>query len=358
MDVAIIGGAGSCGRQLAVQLLESSLLRHSSRLQLVGHHGGLSESELWGQRADLEDAFGDFAPPIEVVLDSGGIAADIVVMLAGRTLSTDPNASADRAGLGRANAEIFADYAREFAGRRGTPPVVIVQSNPVELGVELFARAVGRHRVIGAGAWSDTLRFRQEIAHDLGVRRPAVIAPMLGQHGDHLVPAWSMVQVRGWDAPALRERIVALRHGRDLHDLPDRIVAMRTEVLGLIRAGEVFEAYRAIAEQPADVRAAVKPFFTHYSAGHTTEVVTARAVADIIHALIEGHRRVMPVQVSLEGEWAGITGVVGAPVIIGPDGWTPGPAVMLAPDEQHALEAAASAVAEANAALLGSGFRL
>lgn len=352
MNVAIVGAAGACGRQLAVQLLDSAALQHSTRLQLVGHRGGSSENELWGMRSDLEDSFVDFAPPIEVVLDEDAVDADIVVMLAGQTLSTDPNVLPDRAALGRANAALFRSYADALAGRPGPPPIVIVQSNPVELGVQIMAEAVGRHRVIGAGAWSDTLRFRQEIARDLGVRRPAVTAPMLGQHGDHLVPAWSLVRARGLDHDTLPQRVAALRRGRPATALPAEILALRAEVLGLIRDDRITDAYDAISVQPPDLRAAVKPFFTHFSAGRTTEVVTAHAVADIIHAIIEGHRRVMTAQVHLEGEWLGLHAVIGAPVIIGPEGWVSGLPTPLADDERAALEVAIAAVAEGNAALL------
>lgn len=353
MDLSIVGAAGACGRQLTVQLLESNLLMHSTRLQLVGHHGGASEKEMWGLRADLEDAFGDFAPPMEVVMDPDEVDGDIVVMLAGRTLSTDPNASADRAALGKANASVFATYADVLARSNGAPPLVVVQSNPVELGVALFADAVGRHRVIGAGAWSDTLRFRREIAHDLDVRRPAVTAPMLGQHGDHLVPAWSQIHVRGIDDDALRDQLNRMRGGRTVDELPALIVELRGQLLSLLQAGEVVAAYDLVAAQSPDLRAALKPFFTHFSAGHTTEVVTARAVADVIQAIVEGHRRVMPVQVMLEGEWQGISGVVGAPVIVGSNGWQAGVDVHLAEDEVSALAEAAAVIAKSNADLMG-----
>lgn len=354
MDIAIVGAAGACGRQLAVQLLDARTLHPSARLQLVGHRGGTSENELWGLRADLEDAFIDFAPDIEVVLDPEGVRADIVVMLAGRTLSTDPSAVPDRAALGRANAEVFSLYADALRGSREPTPIVIVQSNPVELGVQIFADAIGRPRVIGAGAWSDTLRFRQELAKDFGVRRPAVTAPMLGQHGAYLVPAWSLIRARGVADDVVAERIAQMRGDRRLIDLPDQLRALQAKVLQLVNSGEVLTAYRLVEGQPPDVRAAVKPFFTHYSAGHTTEVVTARAVADIVEAIVEGHRRLITAQVLFDGEWHGVAGVVGAPVLVGPDGWTASDAIPLAEDEEAALRVAVDAISAANRSILGA----
>lgn len=76
---AFRGATGSCDRQLAAQVLERALLPPSARLQLVGHHGGGGEHELIGLRADLEDAFEDEAPTIELVLEPSAIDASLVV---------------------------------------------------------------------------------------------------------------------------------------------------------------------------------------------------------------------------------------------------------------------------------------
>ena len=99
ISVAIIGATGACGRQLAVQLLDREMMHVDSTLQLVGHHGGAGEHEMHGIRADLRDAFADGAPRIELIEDAAAITADIVVMLAGTTLSTDPRSNPDRVAL-------------------------------------------------------------------------------------------------------------------------------------------------------------------------------------------------------------------------------------------------------------------
>lgn len=352
MNVAIVGAAGACGRQLAVQLLDRRILPVSSRLQLVGNRSGHSKDELWGLRADLEDAFDD-APAIELIVDPPLVDADIVVMLAGVTIPTDPNAAVDRAALGRANYRIFAEYADALAAKSGQQPAVIVQSNPVELGVQVFAERLGRHRVIGAGGWSDTLRLRAELAAELGVSRSQVHAWMFGQHGDNLVPIWSLVRSRaGREAvAAMLERV---RLGRTLADLPGEVRTNKAQMLELVRSGHVLAAYEFVKSLPPDLRAAVKPFFTHFTAGHTTEVVTAHAVADIVAALVARRQQVFPLQVALEGEWLDVHGVVGAPVVLSLDGWEHVYPLKLRSDEIAAIENAASAVAAANDAVLQS----
>ncbi|MDZ7577312.1 MAG: hypothetical protein U0904_03955 [Candidatus Nanopelagicales bacterium] len=45
VDVAVVGAAGACGRQLCMRLLERRIIPAIHRLQLVGHLGGPSETE-------------------------------------------------------------------------------------------------------------------------------------------------------------------------------------------------------------------------------------------------------------------------------------------------------------------------
>ena len=98
MKLAIIGATGSCGRQVAAQLLERKILPPDGVLHLIGHAGGAHEMELWGVRADLHDAFADRAPRIEVGTNVAESDADIVVtewgaaQLRGKSLEERVNA--------------------------------------------------------------------------------------------------------------------------------------------------------------------------------------------------------------------------------------------------------------------------
>ncbi|CAM8621670.1 Mdh Malate/lactate dehydrogenases [Acidimicrobiia bacterium] len=353
-NVAIVGAAGSCGRQLAVQLLDREILSPDARLQLVAHHGGASEYETHGLRADLRDAFADTAPMIELIDQPEQLDADILVMLAGSTVPTDPTQNVDRIALARTNLRIFTAFAEELARRDGTPPLVIVQSNPVELGVEVFSRVIDRHLVVGAGAYSDSIRFRREIADSLGVRRSDVNAVMLGQHGDNLIPAWSQVAVDGISSDVLASWIAEQRDGRSLEQLPEEIVIHRSELLSIVAGRDVHGAFAHAAQLPPEIRAAVKPFLIHTTAGHTTEIVTAHSVADIIDTVVNGEPTVLPLQVMLENDYLGLTGVGGVPVRLGSQGWTEVVDLGLAEDEVAALRRAFDAVATVSAAVQAS----
>ena len=343
-NVAIIGAAGSCGRQLAMQLLNREVLPPYSRLQLVARRGGKSEIEILGLRSDLRDAFADTAPHIELIDRPELIDADILVMLAGMTVPNDPTLNMDRRTLARKNLSIFETFAEEIGKRPGEPPLVIVQSNPVELGVEVFSRYMDRHFVIGAGANSDTMRFSREVADSLGVRSSDVTALMLGQHGDNLVPIWSKVAAKGVDASVLTEWIAEQRNGRTLEQFPDEIVHQRVELLGEVANARAHEAFARAAQLPADLRAAVKPFLVHTTAGRTTEIMTAHSVADIIATLINGRATVHPLQVRLEGDYLGLTGTGAVPVQLTHEGWTRVVDLDLADDEVDSLHRSFSAV--------------
>ena len=344
MDVAIIGATGSCGRQVAAQLLDRRVLSAAGSLHLIGHAGGQHESELWGLRADLLDAFGDRAPRLEVGTDPGATRAQLVVMMAGATVTRETK---DRAALAETNRRIFEETAASV-GQLGSDVTVIVQSNPVELAIDRFAHHVPRHRLIGAAAWSDSLRLRREIAADVGVQRSHVRAEVLGQHGDHMVPHWSGITARNVPSSRLGEVIANIRAGRGLEELPSEIRSVRTETLRLIDAGEIQQAYEFVQQQPADLRAAVKPFFTHFTAGRTTELATAHAVVDVVEFMIRGIRTVIPAQVMVENEVPGLSGPIAVPVVLDQSGWSDVMAPQLAPDELDALLTAQEAISEAN----------
>ncbi len=266
MNISIIGASGGVGREIAVQLVRDRILEGRETLQFVGgDHHSAHPHLLHGFRADLLDACAEIAPNIEVVSDAAQITGDIVVMTAGRTFATAPEsvAHASRDELAAGNLPIFEHYAQAIAAqKRAVPPVMIIVTNPVELGVQVCTKYLPRDYVIGMGAHSDSLRFRAEIAADLGIRRQRVQGYVVGEHGMGLVPLWSSVRVSGFTAEqwqtALREKIKPV----PVEEFPAAVLRETKHLVQLLHDDPhngPARAYEHIASLSPDLRVAVKP---------------------------------------------------------------------------------------------------
>ena len=213
MDISIIGAAGSVGRQIAIGLIRQGLIPRNSRLQLVGHKGGLSEQSLPGIATDLTDAFAEDLPEIDLAYGPNEVLGDIIILAAGDAVGRGDLRS--RAELAENNRPLVESYARAIARHGHGEELLLVLTNPVESSVELCCRHLDRRRVIGMGAYLDSLRFRQEIADDLGVQRQRVHGLVLGEHGPRMVPCWSTVDVHGFESSDGRARLAALQRPKD-----------------------------------------------------------------------------------------------------------------------------------------------
>ena len=320
MDISIIGAGGDVGRQVAIQLIAEQVIAPSQRLQLVGRLEGKSAQSLYGLRADLLDAYAETSPEIDVALSPDEITADIIIMTAGATVPTDASKALGRAELGKINKPIFESYAKAIAEHGHGDEIVLIVSNPVELGVEVFSRYLERERVIGIGAYQDSLRFRREIAADLGVRRQRVHAFVLGEHGENLYPLWNSVQVYGMDDEEMKTLTHRLSQGRDYDDFRLDFQAARLELIKLLNEGRAEDAFTLVYRLPPDLRTALVPFMTYIS-GAKTSVATANVVIDLVDTIIDGKEVLVSGQVALDGECFNMKTVMGMPIIVGQQGW-------------------------------------
>jgi len=315
MNIAVIGPCGSVGRQIVQQVVVERLLQCDQRLTLVANADGSSAASVYGLASDLHDAYSEICPDIEILTDAAALQSDLIVVAAGATpRSTLDEAPMTRDGLAAANAPIFRRYADALAKHGSGHEIVLCVSNPNELAVHVFAQALGSSRVIGMGSYLDSMRFRREIANDLGIRRQAVHAFMVGEHGSGMVPLWSGVHVYGFDSQRLRTAIERMRPHR-IDAYPDAVSDAFAQVSSLIRERRMAEAYRLVAALPPDVRVAVGPFVTHYS-GAKTVIATARATMEFIRTITQGADALVCGQVSLNGTY-GIQGTVGVPFVVG-----------------------------------------
>jgi len=317
VNIAVIGACGDVGRQIVQHVVVERLLECDQRLVLVGNNEGASATSAFGLAADLSDAYAEICPTIEIVLEPSDLRADLVIVAAGRTAEPTPSGPMmARDDLAATNAPIFERYATALAEHGHGHEIVLCVSNPVELAVAIFAKRLGRDRVIGMGAFLDSLRFRREIAEDLGVRRQSIHAFVVGEHGSLAVPLWSGVHIFGYEEDRLADELTRIRGGARTADFPDRLDEAQGRLAALIGAGRIPEAYGAVAAYPADVRAMVRPFVTHYS-GAKTVIGTGHAAMEFIRTITQGADALVSGQVAIGGEAYGIHGTIGVPFVVG-----------------------------------------
>ena len=306
MDISIVGATGGCGRELASQLIRDQVLERREILQLVSSNPSSRHPNLLhGLRADLQDAYAEIVPEIDVTDDPEQIIGDVIIMSAGATLSTNLDNAMSRDQLAFTNVQIFERFAQAIANsKKGNPPMIIIVSNPVELGVHIFSQYIPRHYVIGMGAYSDSMRFRWEIAHDLGIRRQRVHAYMFGEHGSEMVPIWSSVRVQGMNEQEWKMAKSELTGDRPVHKFPDVLEQERHRIMSLLKSGKKYgpnEAINYINSLTPDLRVALKPFAIHYTQAKT-QIATAAATSDLIKSIFQGRATEVAVQYQLEGE--------------------------------------------------------
>jgi malate dehydrogenase len=340
ISISIIGASGSVGAALATHILRSHLLGANDRLQLVGRGMPASTAKLLATRIDLLDAFDDERVEIEVVPNIEDVDGDIVIVCAGNTISPK---SINRRDVGAANLPVFENIADACASR--VPEALfIVVSNPVELGIQVLAGKLDRHRILGMGAQQDSLRFARAIAKDLGISRHEVHASVLGEHGQAMVPLWSTVEFMVSDTD-LRSAFYQLKEWSESIPFKERVAALQNEVSELIRSEKIAEAYEATRRAAPDARIMVEPTVTGH-AMHSTPNATANATLQCLSAIMTNDHRRIHGQVLLHGEFLNIDGICGVPLNVDQNGWQIAQLDGLTSDEQVQIRYAARSIDE------------
>ena len=231
--------------------------------------------------------------------------SDIVVMTAG--FPRKPGMSRDD--LLRANFEVV-HHAIEQAAAHSPESILIVVTNPLDAMVQTAFRVSGflKSRVIGMAGVLDSARYRTFIAEALDVSVQDVEGLVLGGHGDTMVPVPSYTTVAGVPVSQLMSK-------EELDKIIDRTRKGGAEIVNLLKTGSAFYAPSA-------------------------------AVVQMIDAIFNDRRKILPCAAYLEGEY-GINGLfVGVPVKLGARGIEEIVEIKLTPEEQAALEKSAAAVKE------------
>jgi len=188
--------------------------------------------------------------------------------------------------------------------------VLILVTNPLDVMVHVARKVSGlpKSKVLGMAGVLDSARMRAFIAEELYVAGSDVEAMVLGGHGDTMVPLprYTMVKGRSVSDLLTKERLEAIvKRTRD----------GGAEIVGLLKTGSAFYAPSASA-------------------------------VDMVDAIMNDQKRVLPCAVLCEGEYGLQDVIVGVPVKLGRGGAEEIVQYELTVAERAALETSAKAVRE------------
>ena len=231
--------------------------------------------------------------------------SDLVVMTAG--FPRKPGMSRDD--LLKANFEVVKGTIEKVA-KYSPDCILIVVTNPLDAMAQTAFKVSGfsKNRVIGMAGVLDTARYRTFIADALNVSVRDVQGFVLGGHGDTMVPVPRYTTVAGIPVADLMPQ-----------DQLDKIITRTrnggAEIVNYLKTGSAYYAPSA-------------------------------AVAEMVDAIFNDRKRILPCAAYLEGEY-GITGLfVGVPVKLGAKGIEQIIEIKLSAEEQAALQKSAASVKE------------
>src|SRR5579862_3443140 len=127
------------------------------------------------------------------------ITAGVNEKTGGATDRSDPQG---RLRLLDKNTEIYRDIVPRIA--RAAPDAVLVAvTDPPDPLADIARAAAGHERVLSAGTFLDTLRFRVHLGRHFGVDPAQVEAQVIGDHGTSQVFLWSSARIAGVPVAAL-----------------------------------------------------------------------------------------------------------------------------------------------------------
>jgi L-lactate dehydrogenase len=142
-----------------------------------------------GPKVDISDGEYDALSGAGVILITSGVNEKT----GGATDRSDPQG---RLKLLDKNAAIYRDIVPKIV--RAAPDAVLVAvTDPPDPLADIARAAAGHERVLSAGTFLDTLRFRVHLGKHFGVDPAQVEAQVIGDHGTSQVFLWSSARIAG-----------------------------------------------------------------------------------------------------------------------------------------------------------------
>jgi malate dehydrogenase len=293
-------GAGNVGASCAIRLAEKGL----ADVVLVDVLEGIPQ----GKSLDMLQAgpIGGVDVQLAGANDYAATAgSNIVVFTAG--FPRKPGMSRDD--LLWANFNIVKDTV-EQAVKYSPDSILIMVANPLDAMCHVAHAVSGfpKHRVMGMAGILDTARFRTFIAQELGVSVRDVMTLVLGGHGDTMVPLVRYTSVAGIP-------LTELMDGETVQRLVNRTRNGGAEIVKYLKTGSAYYA-------------------------------PAAAAVEMVEAILNDAKRILPCSAYLEGEYGISQLFVGVPVKLGAQGIEKVFEIKLADEELAALRKSSAAVKE------------
>ncbi len=298
MKITVIG-AGNVGATTAQRLVDKQL---ANEVVLVDILPGIPQ----GKALDMYEASPVEKADVHVTGTNSYEASansDIVVITAG--IARKPGMSRDD--LMNTNCTIVKECAAS-AVAVSPDAIFLVVSNPLDVMayVTLKTTKLPRERVIGMAGVLDTARARSFIALELNVSVEDVVAPVLGGHGDSMVPLPRYSSVAGIPLTDLLDQAAI-----------DRVVKRTREggieIVNYLKTGSAYYA-------------------------------PSSAVVTMVESIVKDKKRILPCSVYLQGEYGLTNTFAGVPVKLGRKGVEQIMQLKLNAEEQAALAKSAADV--------------
>lgn len=296
---AAVIGCGFVGSTIAYTLMQKGTF---SELVLIDAVQAKEE----GEAMDISHGL-PFAHAMDIIPGSYEDIADAAVVII--TAGANQKPGETRLDLVQKNSKIMKSIIREIK-RVNCEGILMIVSNPVDILTQVALKESGfpKERVIGSGTVLDTARLKYLISEKLDVDSRNVHAFIAGEHGDSELAVWSCANVYG-----IGIREFARMRGFDNFD---------TEM------DEIYHAVRDSAYEIIERKGA-----TYYGIG--------MAAARIAEAIVRDSHAVVPISVSLNGEY-GLDGLcLSIPTIVGNKGAEQVLEISLSDEEKEKLKKSA-----------------
>ena len=301
---AAVIGCGFVGSTIAYTLMQKGTF---SELVLIDAVQAKEE----GEAMDISHGL-PFAHAMDITAGSYDDIADAAVVII--TAGANQKPGETRLDLVQKNSRILRSIISEVK-RVNCEGILLIVSNPVDILTEVALRESGfpKERVIGSGTVLDTARLKYLVSEKLNVDSRNVHAFIAGEHGDSELAVWSCANIYGISI----DEFAKIRGFRDFTKEKD----------------EIYHAVRDSAYEIIERKGA-----TYYGIG--------MAAAKIAEAIIRDSHTVVPVSVSLNGEYGLSDLCLSIPAVIGSRGAEQVLEISLNAEEEERLRRSADELKE------------